>query len=73
MVNGFTTSDATSTYHHWSCEFASRSGRGVQQYATGRGYSPVSSIDKTDPHDIAEMLLKVALNTIKQTYQIILI
>ena len=54
-------------------EFESRSGRGVQQYATGRCYSPVSSIDKTDPHDIAEMLLKVALNTIKQTYQIILI
>jgi predicted esterase YcpF (UPF0227 family) len=29
--------------------------------------SPVSSINKTDRHDIAEMLLKVALNTIKLT------
>jgi hypothetical protein len=29
--------------------------------------SPVSSINKTDRHEIAEILLKVALNTIKQT------
>ena len=29
--------------------------------------SPVSSINKTDRHDIAEVLFKVALNTIKQT------
>ena len=28
---------------------------------------PVSSTNKTDRHDIAEILLKVALNTIKQT------
>jgi hypothetical protein len=29
--------------------------------------APVSSINKSDRHDIAEILLKVALNTIKQT------
>ena len=29
--------------------------------------TPVSSINKTDRHDINEILLKVALNTIKQT------
>ena len=29
--------------------------------------TPVSSTNKTDRHDIAEILLKVALNTIKQT------
>ena len=29
--------------------------------------SPVSSTNKTDLHDITEILLKVALNTIKQT------
>jgi hypothetical protein len=37
---------------------------------TGRWFSlvtPVSSINKTDCHDITEILLKVALNTIKQT------
>jgi hypothetical protein len=37
---------------------------------TGRWFSPslpVSSTNKTDRHDIAEILLKVALNTIKQT------
>ena len=37
---------------------------------TGRWFSPdplVSSTNKTDGHDIAEILLKVALNTIEQT------
>ena len=41
-----------------------------QRLATGRGFStgtPVSSINKTDRPDIAEILLKVALSTIKQT------
>ena len=40
-----------------------------QWLATGRWFSPgppVSSINKTDRLDIAEILLKVALNTIKQ-------
>jgi hypothetical protein len=31
MVVGFTTTYATSAYHHW-CEFKSRSGWGVQHY-----------------------------------------
>jgi hypothetical protein len=38
-------------------------------FATGRWFSlghPVSSTNKTDRHDITEILLKVALNTIKQ-------
>jgi hypothetical protein len=30
------------------------------------GLPPVSSINKTDRHDITEILLKVALNTINQ-------
>ena len=30
-VVGFTTTYAISAYHHWCCEFESRSGRGVQQ------------------------------------------
>ena len=37
---------------------------------TGQWFSPgpsVSSTNKTDRHDIIEILLKVALNTIKQT------
>jgi hypothetical protein len=41
-----------------------------QWLATGRWFSPgppVSSIRKSDRHDITEILLKVALNTIKQT------
>jgi hypothetical protein len=32
MVVGFTTTYAISAYHHWWCEFESRSGRGVQHY-----------------------------------------
>ena len=31
------------------------------------GFSPVSSTNKTDRHDITEILLKVALNTINLT------
>ena len=38
-----------------------------QWLATDRWFSPVSSTNKTDRHDITEILLKVALNTIKQT------
>ena len=41
-----------------------------QWLATGQWFSPgppVSSTNKTDRHDITEILLKVALNTIKQT------
>ena len=53
------------------CEFESRSGDTVCQWlATGQWFSPstpVSSINKTDRHDIAEILVKVALNTINQS------
>jgi hypothetical protein len=77
MVVGFTTTYAISAYHHWCCEFESRSWRGLfdktlcykvcQWLATGRWFSPVSSTNKTDRHDITEIVLKEALNTIKQT------
>jgi len=70
MVVGFTTTYAISAYHHLSYDFESRLGRGVQHYVIGRWFSSgpaVSSTNKTDPHYISEILLKVALNTIKQT------
>ena len=77
MVVGFTTTYAISAYHHWCCEFKSRSWQGVQLcdkvcqwLETGRWccpVPPVSSINNTDRQDIAEILLKVVLNTIKQT------
>ena len=35
-----------------------------QSLATSRWFSPVSDTNKTERHDIAELLLKVALNTI---------
>jgi len=76
MVFGFTTTYAISAYHHYPCEFDSRYGEvhSMQYYAikfvsdlrqvVG---TPVSSTNKTDRHDITEILLKVALNTINQT------
>jgi hypothetical protein len=80
MVFGFTTIYAISAYHHWCCEFESWSGRGVQHYMYVIKFvsdlwqvggflrvTPVSSTNKTGRHDITEILLKVALNIIKQT------
>ena len=77
MVGGFTTTCAISTYHHYSCVFESCSWRVVldttlcdkvcQLLVRGRRFSPgtpVSSTNKTHHHNIAEILLKVALNTI---------
>ena len=75
MVDGFITTYAIRAYHHY-CEFESRS---VEMYSIQHcvikfvidwrqvgGFqpgTPVSSTNKTD-HDINEILLKVALNTI---------
>jgi hypothetical protein len=42
----------------------------VSDFAVGRWFCPgttVSSTNKTDHHDITEILLKVAINTIKVT------
>jgi hypothetical protein len=77
MVVGFTTTYAISAYHHWSFPFESCSWRGAldttlcdkvcQWLPTGWWFSPgtlVSSTDKTDCHDIIEILLKLVFNTI---------
>jgi hypothetical protein len=45
---------------------ATASDKVSQLPAHGRWFSPISSITKADRHDIAEILLKVALNTINQ-------
>ena len=52
--------------------FATLCDRVCLRLATGRWFSPgppVSSTNKSDRHDIAEILLKVALNTINQINQ----
>ena len=80
MVVGFTTNCAVSAYHHWSCEFESHWGGvySIQHYLinfcqwllVGQWFSagtPISSINKTDHHDITEILLKVALKTVNQS------
>ena len=76
---GFITTYAISAYHHLSCEFESCSGEvySIQHYVikfasdfrqvSGFLRVPVSSTNKTDCHDITEILLKVALNTINLT------
>ena len=65
------------TYHHWCCEFEYRSScttlcdKICQWLATLCWFStgpPFSSTNKTDRHDITEILLKVALNSIKQNW-----
>ena len=77
MVVEFTTIYVIRVYHHWWCEFAFPLAWGVQHYVikcvndlrqvSGFFGTPVSSTDKPDRHDTTEILLKVALNTIKQT------
>jgi hypothetical protein len=69
MVFGFTTTYASIAYHHWCCEFESRSGRGVQYHVIKfvGDLRQVGGFLRVLPHDIAEILLKVALSTIKQT------
>jgi hypothetical protein len=70
----FITTYAMSAYHHYSGEFEPRSWRGVLDttlcdkvclwLATSRWFSrgtPVSSTNKSDRHNITEILLKVAL------------
>ena len=77
MVVGYTITYAISAYHHLCCEFESHSWRDVlditlcdkvcQWLSTGQWFSLgtlVFSTNKTDHHDITEILLKVALSTI---------
>ena len=77
MVVGFTTTCAISTYHLWSCEFKSCSWQGVlnatfcdkvcQWLVASWWFSAVTPVfftNKAYCHDITEILLKVALNTI---------
>jgi hypothetical protein len=76
-VVGFTTTCAISAYHHYSYEFEYCSwcclldttlcDKVCQLLMTDQWFSPgtlVSSTNKTDHHDIAEILLKLALNTV---------
>ena len=80
---GFTTTYAISVYHRWSYEFESRSGEvySIQHYVIKfvtdlrheRWFSLgtlVSFTNKTDRHDITEILFKMALNTINLTLTI---
>jgi len=74
MIVGLATNYAISAYHHWCCEFESRSGRGVQHYLIKfvsdlrqvGGFLGVSSTNNADRHDVTELMLKVALNTVKR-------
>jgi hypothetical protein len=72
MVVWFTTTCASSAYHHNSYEFELVHDS-IQYYVIKfvsdlRKGTPVSSNNKTDRHDITKIMLKVALNTITQTH-----
>jgi len=84
MVVGFTTTCAMSAYHDYSCEFESSSWWDVldtilcdnvcQWIAAGQWFSlgtPASSTNKTEPHDISEILLKVAFLKHHNLFQIL--
>jgi len=74
MVVRFTTTYAISTYYHQSYELESHSGgvytilhyviKFVRNLRANWLFSPVFTTNKTDRHDIIEILLKVTLNTI---------
>ena len=75
MVVGFITTYPISAYHpivvssnHTHSELYSikHCDKVCQQLAAGRWFSPISSTNETDHHDITEILLTVALNTINQ-------
>ena len=77
MVVGFTTTYAISAYHHWCCELKFRSGRGAQHYVIKfvSDLRRVGGFLRFPPpikltHDITEILLKVAFNTIKRKKKI---
>ena len=72
MVVGFTTTCAISAYHHlgdvYSIQhYVIKLVSDIRQVGGFCPGTPVSSINKTDRNDITEILLKVTLNTIKQT------
>ena len=77
MVVRFTATCAISACHHWSCELEPCSWRGVfdiiscdkvcQWLAAVRWFfpdTPVTSTHKSDRHDMNEISLNVALNTL---------
>jgi len=53
-------------YKNGCTRLAAASDKDYQLLAHGRWFSPAASTTKTGRHDIAEILLKVALNTINQ-------
>jgi hypothetical protein len=53
-------------YKKGCTRLAAKSDKVYQLLAHGRWFSPASSTTKTGRHDIAEILLKVALNTKNQ-------
>jgi hypothetical protein len=60
----------------WGLNYSTLCDKVYQWLATSRWFSPgppVSSTNKTDRHDITEILLKVALNTILYIIELVLV
>jgi hypothetical protein len=86
MVVGFTTTCGISAYHHWCCEFESRTGRGVQHYVIKfvsdlRQVSGFLRVLRFPPplkltttiYRVTKILLKVALNCHPDLMQLLVI
>jgi len=79
MVVGLTTAYALGAYRHWCCDVrlplrarCTTLCDKVCQWIGGFLHGPpVSFTNKTDSHDLTEILLKVTLNNIKPTNQAI--
>ena len=77
---GYTTGCAIRSYHHWTYEFESWSGEAcsiwhnvlkfvssLRQFGGFLRVHRFPTPNKTDRHEITEILFKVALNTVTQT------
>ena len=72
MIVGFTTTCAISVYHHLSSNPIPDEVYLIEHYVikfvSNLRQFPISSINKTDGHDITEIFLKVALSTINPRF-----
>jgi hypothetical protein len=83
MVDGFTTTCAISAYHHWCCEFESRSGWGVldttlcdnvcQWLAAGQWFSPGTPVYNVCPGIVWLVVTELAYHCYSCYYFILLL
>ena len=77
MVIGFTTTYEISAYHHWSCEFESRSGRGAEHYVIKfvSDWRQVGGFQRVlrFPHDISSQVLVLEVSILHLSTNFLLV